>query len=257
MPLVRDERSNEIQRGLAVSRSARANAFGPLCLLGVALGAQAAVLSSPGAGWAAWLAGATIASAAAWLAATTLRRTRTAARSSDAGGAGTRGPKATFEAAAPRLAEAFSVWHRHLQTAQSQTRDATDRRLAGFVSILHPLDRIIVTGADAAAAGGSDARARVLIDAEEDLKALLASLDEVLLSKDRVLGTIRELDGASKGLLGLAGMVDTVARQTNLLAIEAARAGPAGAGSAARATRCWRAATGRTASPSSTAARCT
>jgi methyl-accepting chemotaxis protein len=149
------------------------------------------------------------------------------------GGTATSGPSATFETVAPRLTEALVLWQRHLQTAQTQTRDATAALLAGFATILDRLDTIIGAGADPSAAH-EDERTRVLSDAEADLRALLASLDDVLHSKDRVLGTIRELDGASKGLLGLTDVVESIARQTNLLAlnaaIEAARAGKAGAG---------------------------
>jgi methyl-accepting chemotaxis protein len=217
-----------------------ASGYGPLAMLVVALAAQVSAMPAGTASWQAWTAVAATGAAAAWLAAGLATRSRdgdTTARDerADDGGAepGTGGP-ATFEAVAPRLAEAFALWHRHLQTAQTQTREATERLLGGFVSIIQKLDMIIETGAQQAAASGQDDRARVLSDAEQDLKALLASLDDVLHAKDRVLGTIRELDGASKGLLGLADVVESIARQTNLLAlnaaIEAARAGRAGAG---------------------------
>lgn len=141
------------------------------------------------------------------------------------------GQTISFDEVAPQLLEAFGLWARHLQTAQVQTREATDKLLSGFVSILQQLDRVI---SSSGAEGGSDDRTRVLSQADQELKQLLGSLEGILQSKDRVLGTIRELDGASRGLMGLADVVEKIARQTNLLsinaAIEAARAGPAGAG---------------------------
>ena len=140
----------------------------------------------------------------------------------------------SFDAVAPQLLEAFGLWARHLQTAQDQTRQATDKLLSGFVSILQQLDRVISSTGVGSAEAGSDQRTHVLSQADQELKQLLGSLEGILQSKDRVLGTIRELDGASRGLMGLADVVEKIARQTNLLsinaAIEAARAGPAGAG---------------------------
>ena len=199
----------------------------------VALAGPVAAIANLANGWVAWL------SLAAGLAATTLAASALAMQhrlvtpadsgpTSAASGAQT----ATFDALAVRLTEALALWQRHLKTAQEQTREATDKLLGGFVSIIQQLDQVIDT--DTGQSQGKDQRAQVLIEAEVDLKALLASLDETLHSKDRVLGTIRELDGASRGLLGLADVVEKIARQTNLLslnaAIEAARAGPAGAG---------------------------
>jgi methyl-accepting chemotaxis protein len=205
-----------------------------LAAMVVALAGQLAAIANLAAGWVAWL------SLAAVLAATTLAASALAMQywlpSDDSGPTSAAGgaQAATFEALAARLNEALALWQRHLQTAQEQTREATDKLLGGFVSIIQQLDQVIDTGNDTGQAQGKDTRAQVLIEAEVDLKALLASLDETLHSKDRVLGTIRELDGASRGLLGLADVVEKIARQTNLLslnaAIEAARAGPAGAG---------------------------
>ena len=169
----------------------------------VALAGQVAAIANLANGWVAWL------SLAAGLAATTLAASALAMQhrlvtpadsgpTSAASGAQT----ATFEALAVRLNEALALWQRHLKTAQEQTREATDKLLGGFVSIIQQLDQVIDT--DTGQSQGKDQRAQVLIEAEVDLKALLASLDETLHSKDRVLGTIRELDGASRGLLGLA-----------------------------------------------------
>jgi methyl-accepting chemotaxis protein len=205
-----------------------------LAAMVVALAGQLAAIANLANAWVAWL------SLAAGLAATTLAASALAMQHrlpSDESGptsAASGAQAATFEALAARLNEALALWQRHLQTAQEQTREATDKLLGGFVSIIQQLDQVIDTGNDTGQAQGKDKRAQVLIEAEVDLKALLASLDETLHSKDRVLGTIRELDGASRGLLGLADVVEKIARQTNLLslnaAIEAARAGPAGAG---------------------------
>ena len=206
-------------------------------MLGVALLSQCTARLLTDAAWLQWIGlGATAAAFALSLAVWWTHHTTPVAATKASNGAdiSTEGDIATFEAIAPRLVDAFSVWSRHLQTAQTQTRDATERLLGGFVSIIQQLDRIISSGAQEAAAGGQDMRAQVLTSAERDLKELLTSLDDILHAKDRVLGTIRELDGASKGLMGLADVVEKIARQTNLLAlnaaIEAARAGQAGAG---------------------------
>ena len=216
--------------GLGYGASARAGLLTAL-LLAAAIHAAHALDLMPR--WTLWLAVACDVGAVLLVGLTRFGQSRGEHRDTGTSGNASAEP-ATFETLAPRLIEAFRVWQMHLQTAQSQTRDATERLLNGFVSILQQLDQIIETGAQEAAASGQDERARVLTEAERDLEELLVSLDGIVNAKDRVLGTIRELDGASKGLMGLADVVEKIARQTNLLAlnaaIEAARAGQAGAG---------------------------
>lgn len=207
-----------------------------LASLVVALIGQIAAIAGAGASWIAWLSLAAGGAAAALASGALVMQHRQHHRSNEANTASDQSlsQDASFDALAARLNEALALWQKHLQTAQDQTREATDKLLGGFVSIIQQLDQIIETGQDTGQSQGQDTRAQVLIEAEVDLKALLASLDDTLHAKDRVLGTIRELDGASRGLLGLADVVEKIARQTNLLslnaAIEAARAGPAGAG---------------------------
>ncbi len=134
-----------------------------------------------------------------------------------------------------RLAEAAQVWTTHIGTAQSQMHEATAHLLEGFSAILAELDLII---SPPAASGSShaelDERATVLAQCEQRLLGLLQTLEQTVRSREQVLGSVRELSGASASLGDMAEDVGKLARQTNLLsinaAIEAARAGESGRG---------------------------
>jgi methyl-accepting chemotaxis protein len=135
-----------------------------------------------------------------------------------------------------RLDEAALTWTAHLGTAQSQMRDATEQLLAGFAHILEQLDTIIDRPGQGSAptAVAVDQRAALLQQCESDLRGLLQNFHGFVQSRDQVLGSVSQLSGASQGLRDMAEDVAKLARQTNLLslnaAIEAARAGPSGRG---------------------------
>ena len=154
-----------------------------------------------------------------------------------------RGPAAPAAAApgaglALRLGEAASIWTAHLGTAQTQMREATEQLLQGFALILEQLDAII--DADGPAAGARragaemDQRAALLGQCEQQLNGLLDNFQGFVRSRDEVMASVRSLSGASNSLRSMAEDVAQLARQTNLLslnaAIEAARAGPSGRG---------------------------
>ena len=132
-----------------------------------------------------------------------------------------------------RFDEATALWATHIGLAQVQMRDATTALLGGFTTILEELDRIIAPS-DADDGAGLDGRAAVLASCELRLQGLLQGLQDSVRARDEMLGSVRELAGASKQLLGMAEDVGQLARQTNLLslnaAIEAARAGESGRG---------------------------
>lgn len=130
-----------------------------------------------------------------------------------------------------RLNEAAQLWTTHLGTAQRQMREATEDLLRGFTGILAELDAIVAPSGQGASL---DERAVMLRRCETDLRGLLETFRDFVRSRDEVVGSVRSLSTASSSLGQMAEDVAKLARQTNLLsinaAIEAARAGPSGRG---------------------------
>lgn len=133
----------------------------------------------------------------------------------------------------PRFDDATRTWATHLGTAQNQMREAIDQLLGSFDDILRELDALVGTPQSNAGAN-DDARADVLQQCEGQLRQILGNFEGFVRSRDEVLSTVRTLSDASGNLRVMAEDVSSLARQTNLLslnaAIEAARAGPSGRG---------------------------
>jgi methyl-accepting chemotaxis protein len=146
---------------------------------------------------------------------------------------------ATAQAAAygALLDEAARTWSTHIGTVQSLMQSATQELLQGFSSILADLDVIAEPPSGLQGAGGAaqlDQRARLLEQCETQLRGLLVDFRGFVQSQGEVMDSVRGLAGTSNQLREMAEDVGKLARQTNLLsinaAIEAARAGESGRG---------------------------
>ncbi len=144
-------------------------------------------------------------------------------------------PDTRLQAFGERFDEATALWATHLGNAQTQMQEATSALLDGFSGILAELDQIVAPSSEPAPSpSGLDARAATLAACERRLQELLSSLQQTLQARAGMLGSVRELKGASGELVNMADDVGKIARQTHLLsinaAIEAARAGEGGRG---------------------------
>ncbi len=139
-----------------------------------------------------------------------------------------------LDAVAQRLGEAATRWTAHVGLAQAQMGEAIGQLLGGFNQILSELDQLILQPDHDRDDHAMTERVNMLAHCETRLLGLLQTLDGFVQSRDAVLGSVRGLSQASASLRDMAEDVGKLARQTNLLsinaAIEAARAGESGRG---------------------------
>jgi methyl-accepting chemotaxis protein len=147
---------------------------------------------------------------------------------------------AALRAMQQRLQEAAQHWTAHVGLAQQQMQAATGQLLEGFNQILSELDHLVMQPDQHCTDDEMTERANMLAECEQKLLGLLQTLDGFVQSRNEMLGSVRALSQASGSLGDMAEDVGKLARQTNLLsinaAIEAARAGESGRGFAVVAT---------------------
>ena len=128
--------------------------------------------------------------------------------------------------------ETLDRWSGHIEISRSQTEDAVTHLAQEFDTILARLgDALQQSQAATAGEGGVVA---VIESARAELSAMLQALNGALDEKKTLLQAVSRLAELTDELKHMAGEVGEIAKQTNLLAlnaaIEAARAGEAGRG---------------------------
>ncbi|MBL8460645.1 methyl-accepting chemotaxis protein [Zoogloea sp.] len=126
--------------------------------------------------------------------------------------------------------QVLPVWGRQIHVARAQTEDA----ITALSSRFGEISQRIGSALDASRGAAGDDLASLLNATEKELDEIVSALREALSHKEVLLTHVEELGNITATLEDMAGQVGDVAKQTNLLAlnaaIEAARAGEAGRG---------------------------
>jgi len=126
--------------------------------------------------------------------------------------------------------QVLPVWVGQIHVARAQTEDA----ITALSSRFGQISQRIGLALDASRATAGDDLASLLNATEKELEEIVGALRAALSHKEVLLTHVAELGHITSTLEDMAGQVGDVAKQTNLLAlnaaIEAARAGEAGRG---------------------------
>lgn len=130
----------------------------------------------------------------------------------------------------PALCSAvLPIWSRQQQAARQHLGEATEQLVTRFASMSEQLCATVSTSGQT---GPDDALIDTLTQAQIQLSGLLSDLKAALALRNQLLTEVMAISGFVEQLQSMATDVSTIARQTNLLsinaAIEAARAGERG-----------------------------
>jgi methyl-accepting chemotaxis protein len=134
--------------------------------------------------------------------------------------------------------KAAPIWSKQIESARSQTEEGITEVAARFAAIVERLHASVIAAQQAAGglggADGSGCAVSVLAQSEADLVSVNQSMDAALQKRSEMVQDVRALTSYTDELEKMASQVAEIAKQTNLLAlnaaIEAARAGEAGRG---------------------------